>query len=157
MCNILKRLIIERNGGKFGTHGPSRCLCKVLFMSDSLRSVGVIWCTLQDYWLLLPQFSSNFNQTFNFLEKMCNLEEIQVITFLAIWQILKVNGTLQISYLIYIGIIHKAMLVLSGKRSSRVSAPLGLLFWLRGGGGTHARVTLLGKQSGFTSETVPSK
>ncbi len=42
-----------------------------------------------------------------------------LLLFITIGQILKVYGTLKRSYLSYISIIHKAMLVLSGKRSSR--------------------------------------
>ena len=41
---------------------------------------------------------------------------------------LKVYGILKIIYLSYIASIHKAMLVSSGKRSSRTSRPLSLLF-----------------------------
>ena len=48
----------------------------------------------------------------------------RLLLSLAICQILKVYDTLKISYLIYIAIIHKAMLVSSGKRQSRVSRPL---------------------------------
>ncbi len=52
----------------------------------------------------------------------------RLLLFLAICQILKVYGTLKISYLSYIAIIHNAMLILSGKKSSRTSRPLCLLF-----------------------------
>ena len=34
-----KRLIVERNGGTFGIHRPMYCICRVLFISDSLSSV----------------------------------------------------------------------------------------------------------------------
>ncbi len=54
--------------------------------------------------------------------------EIQAVNF-SIYQTLKVYGTLKISYLIYIASIHNAMLISSGKRSSRASRPLGLFFF----------------------------
>ncbi len=63
-----------------------RWIYKVHFMSDSLNSVwglsdAKIWS------LLLPKFSSNFNQTFG---KVCNWEKYRPYLFLAIYQILKV-------------------------------------------------------------------
>ncbi len=51
----------------------------------------------------------------------------RLLLFLAICQILKVHCTLNIRYLSYIASIHKAMLVSSGKGSSRSSRPLGIL------------------------------
>ena len=66
--------------------------------------------------LLLPQFSSYLNQT---LHKACNLAKYKLLLFLAICQTLKAHGILKISYLSCIASIHKAMLVSSGKRSSR--------------------------------------
>ncbi len=59
---------------------------------------------------------------------MSSREVETTIFFLVICQILKRYGTLKIRYLSYIAITHKAMLVSSGKRSSRGSRPLGVLF-----------------------------
>ncbi len=56
--------------------------------------------------------------------KYGNREGMQAITFMCDLQILKVYGTLKRSYLSYIAIIHKIMLVSSGKRSSWIPRPL---------------------------------
>ena len=42
MCNILKQLIVEGNGRKFGTRGPMYYICRVLFTSDFLFQFEVI-------------------------------------------------------------------------------------------------------------------
>ncbi len=55
--------------------------------------------------------------------------EYRLLLFLAICQILRVYGTLKISYLSYIASIHKSMLVSSNKWRSRASRPLGLFFF----------------------------
>ena len=73
---------------------------------------------------LVPQFSSNFNQT---LQKACIQGKYRLLLFLDSCQILKGYGTLKISYLSQIASIHKAMLVSSSNRSSKLSRPLGLL------------------------------
>ena len=70
--------------------------------------------------MLLPQSSFNFKQT---LEKACNPGKYRPLLFLV-----PVSGTLKRSYPSYLAIIHKAISVSSGKRSSRASRPLGLLF-----------------------------
>ncbi len=68
-CGISqKRLIVERNGGKFGTRGPTVHICRVL--SDSLPdSLRLFWCHSVQFvkffdstifkTLLLQQFSSD--------------------------------------------------------------------------------------------------
>ena len=65
----------------------------------------------------------------NFIESMVG--RIQAITFLAICQILKIYGTLKITYLSYIASIHKSMLVSFDIWSSRASRPLALSFTLK--------------------------
>ncbi len=72
--------------------------------------------TMGEYKLLLPQFSSNFNQT---LQKECNCGNTGYYYFWRSEKSLKVYRTLKINYLSYIAIIHKTMLVSSDKRSSR--------------------------------------
>ncbi len=109
MCTILKKAdhIIERNGSKFGTRGPRNCMCRVLFMSDYLNSVwghsASALCKIFNVKLikrlLLPMFSSNFNQLYR---KHVIGRKIRILLFLAICQILKVYGTLKISYTSYI-------------------------------------------------------
>ncbi len=89
----------------------------------------VIRCTLQIpdvkifKRLLLPQFSSNFNQT---LQKACIRGKYRLLLFLSVCHSLKVYGTLNRSYFssMYIASIDKAMLVSSSKRSSRTLRPL---------------------------------
>ena len=47
-CGISqKRMIVERNGRKFGTRGTAVYICRVLLIPDSLSSVqvGIIQCT----------------------------------------------------------------------------------------------------------------
>ena len=39
MYNILKMGDCRVNGRKFGTHSPMNCICRVLFMTDSLSSL----------------------------------------------------------------------------------------------------------------------
>ncbi len=70
--------------------------------------------------VLLPEFSPNFSQT---LQKACNQVKYRLFLFLVICQILKVYGTLKISYHSYIAIIHKAMFVSSCKGQADVKAP----------------------------------
>ncbi len=76
--------------------------------------------------LLLQQLSSRFNHT---LQKACIREKYKLLLFLALCQSLKVYDTLKINYLSYFASIDKAMLVSSGKRSSRPSRPPGLLLF----------------------------
>ena len=77
--------------------------------------------------LLLPQFSSNFNQT---LQKTCIQGKYRLLLILAICQTLKVyiwhfeNNLPQL----YTASIHKAMLVSSGKGLQSVKAPGPLVF-----------------------------
>ncbi len=54
--------------------------------------------------------------------------EIQAITFSGDLPNIKYMALWKRSYLNYIAIIHKAILVSSGNRSSRPSSPMGLLF-----------------------------
>ena len=62
-----KRLIVERNGRKFGTRDPTVHICRPLLMPDDW--FGVIRCTLQISdstnfeTLLLKQSSTDFNKT----------------------------------------------------------------------------------------------
>ena len=64
----------------------------------------------------------------NFTEIMCMYSgRYRLLFFLAICQTLKVYGILKISYLSYIALMHKVMLVLSGKRSNRASRPMSFL------------------------------
>ncbi len=91
----------------------------------SLGSFGAL-CKIHDVKifnrLLLPQFSSIFKQT---LEKVCNWGKYRSLLFLAVCQNLKVYGPLKMLSQLHIAIlIHEAMLVSSGKRSSRASRPL---------------------------------
>ncbi len=72
--------------------------------------------------------SFNFSQS---VEKACNpaagkyrpllfVVICQILTYMALWR--------KLSYLSYIAIIHKAILVSCGNRSSRTLRPMGLLF-----------------------------
>ena len=72
MCNtrIVKRLIVEQNGQKFGTRGTTVHNCKVLLTPDSLNLIGLVsfgaLCKISSFNIfktLLSQFSSDFNQT----------------------------------------------------------------------------------------------
>ncbi len=128
-----KWLTVERNGWKFGTRGPRNSLCRVLFGSGHLRSVWGHSVHFAKYPMLkfskgycCPSFHPVWTKLY---WKHGNPGRIQAITIMAICQILKVYGTLKISYLSYIASIHKSMLVSSDKWSSRSSRPLGLLLW----------------------------
>ncbi len=70
MLNILKTVIVERNGRKFGTRGTTVHICAVLFMPNCFSLVwdhSVHICKFSDSTifetLLLQQFSSDFNYT----------------------------------------------------------------------------------------------
>ena len=118
-----KRLVVERNGWKFGTRSPRNSIRRVLFGSGHLSSVWGHSVHFAKFPVL--RFSKGHCcYTFHPIStklywKHGNKGKIQDITFLAICQILKVYGTLKISYLNYIARIHKDMLVSSDKRSSR--------------------------------------
>ncbi len=101
------------------------CICKVLFMSDSLSSVLVH----------LVQFVKS--SMLRFWKGYCSpvfiqLQPICMGSRFANLPNEKVYGILKISYLSYIVIIHRAMLVLSCKRSSvKASGPLDEIWnWL---------------------------
>ncbi len=142
---------------KFGILGPRNWICRVLFMSHSLSSVRGHSVQFTKFLMLifkrplLPHFSSKFKQI---LQKSCNRGKYTGYYFF--WQdpdeffpcglpiaaegqpeetcqMLKVylkifEDTMKTTYLSYIAIIDKAMLVSSGKRSSRVSRPLAFVF-----------------------------
>ncbi len=90
-CGISrKRLIVEPNGRKFGTRGPSVYMCGTFhnrLLEFGLGSFDAL-CKISYFIifksLVLPQFSSNFIQTLYH-----NHGAIQAITFLAICQKLK--------------------------------------------------------------------
>ncbi len=128
-----KWLTVERNRWKFGTRGIRNSMCRVLFGSGHLSSVWghsvhfVIFRMLRfSKGFYCPSFHRISTKLYG---KHGNQEKIQAITFLAICQILKVYGTLKISYLSYIASIHKSVLVSSDKWSSRASMPLGLFYY----------------------------
>ncbi len=107
-----------------GFLGTAYVQCRVLF---SLGSFGAL-CKISDVKiskrLLRPQFSFIFEQT---LQKACNRGKYRVSLFLGTFKRnLKVYDTLKISYLSYIAIIHKAMLVASGEKFSRSLKSVGL-------------------------------
>ena len=70
--------------------------------------------------VLLPQFSSKFNQTF---EKACNPGQYRPLLFLPNCKHMALSREVTSSAN---AIIHKSILVSSGKRSSRLSRSLGL-------------------------------
>ena len=131
-----KRLIVDRNGRKFGTRSNTMHIYRVLLMSDSLSLVWgqsvhfaklLMWTFSKK--LLLPPFSFNFH--LNFRESM-QPGEIRAITFsgnlpnfkyITHWREVT-SATLPLPLCV------KAILVSSLKRSSRTSRPLGLLFKL---------------------------
>ncbi len=130
MCNNLKKADHRAKRWKFRTRGPRKSICtyvgcfSVRTFEFSLGSSGAL-CNFSDVKnfkrLFLPQFSSNF------MENTVIRGENRLLLFLDICQILKICGTLKISYLSFIATIHKVMLVSSRKGSSRVSRTLVLL------------------------------
>ncbi len=135
-----KWLTIEQNGWKFGTSGPRNSLCRVIFGSGHLSSVWGHSVHFAKFPMLrfskgycCPSFHPNSTKHY---WKQGNQGRIQAITILAICQIIKVYGTLKISYLSYIASIHKSILVSSDKWSSRASRPwvfgsLGFFFFFQ--------------------------
>ncbi len=89
MCNILNRLIVERNGRKSGTRGTTVHIGSVLLMPDSsLAWFGVIRCTLAKFPILQLFFKNsaplpNFIQ---FIQTLYSISIIQAVIFLAIGQ-----------------------------------------------------------------------
>ena len=93
------------------------CMCRALFMSNSLSSVwghSVPFATVPKLYSKV-YYSHIFHPiSTKFYVKYGNQGEIQIISFLALCQSFKIDGAL-ISHLSYIDIIHKAMLGSSGK------------------------------------------
>ena len=127
-CAIIwECLIVRRNGWKFGTRGPRICTCRVLLMSDSLTSVGVIWYTFIAKFPMLRFFNATALPVFVQFPTHC-AESMKLslwnchrlLLFLTICQSLKVYGILNKRQLSYISIIHKPMLVSSGKKVKQI-------------------------------------
>ncbi len=131
MYNVLKTADRRAKRIKSGNHGPMNCIYRTLFMSDSWgHSVRLA------KFLMLRSSKAYSSHSFPPIStKLYGMYGYQgcmgTIAFLAICQKIKFCGTLKISYLRYIAITNKAMLVSAGKKviRSRGSRPLGLLVW----------------------------
>ena len=98
-------------------------ICTALFRPDSLRSLYVHFENVFVLLLYLKRYCSHsYNPISDKFYAKYELQHVQAILFLSICQIYKIYGTLMISHLSYIDIIHKAMfnLVASAKRLSRL-------------------------------------
>ncbi len=103
--------------------------CHVWFFEFILGSFGAFW-KISGIIFKRVLFNSFHPISTIFDGKYGNQVDIQTVIFLAVYQILKIYGTCHRCHLCYIAIIHKTLLVSSGKRSSRESRPLGLFIYL---------------------------
>ncbi len=90
-CGISwKRLIVEQNEWKFGTRGPRKCICRLLFRSGHLSSVWGHSVHFAKFPMLkfqkatAPTVFIQFQP--NFMESMVIREEYRLLPFLAICQ-----------------------------------------------------------------------
>ncbi len=93
-------LILEWNGGKFETLGPSYCICGVLLMSDSLSSVwgqSVHFTKLMMFTFSKGYFSHIFFLRFlwNFMINMVVVGEYRVLICWRLAKKYKFYGTLK--------------------------------------------------------------
>ena len=130
-----KRLALERK-----TRGPRNFICRAPFRSGPLSSIWVIRCTLQNFWCqgskscycpsFYPVSTKPYKKHLHVLIfskiRLSHVRYGYLPNFKSIWYFEDKLSRLNCQ-IIAIAKIHKAMLVSSNKRSSRVSIPLGLL------------------------------
>ena len=87
MWDISKRLIVERNGRKFGTRGPTVHICRVLLMPDSL---SLVWDHLVHFAKFpIPRFSKHYSLN-NFIQSIIIRGWYRLLIFLPICPKLKI-------------------------------------------------------------------
>ncbi len=127
MCNILKPA-----GRRTKQIKICDFVCGVLFGSGHLSSV---WGHSVHFAKFLILSFSSLSHSFHLISTKLYRKDVywgkyKLLLFLAIYHILKVYTTFKTSYLRYIDIIHKTMLVSSSERPRRTSRPMGRLFLL---------------------------